>query len=315
MNYKDYYKILGVDRKATEPDIKKAYRKLAMKYHPDRNPGNKQAEETFKDINEAYQVLSDTEKRTRYDQLGESYADWQRRGGASNGFNWQDWVARQPQGARGSQGSRVNVNNFQDIFSGGGLGGFSDFFTSIFGGPMGQPGAGLRGSRRAAAPSYTQPVSISFTEAYKGTERALQAGDHRFEVKIPAGARTGTKIRVAGAGLADGRGQTSDIYLEIEVAEDSRFERKGDDLYTDVAVDLLSAVLGGQANVLTPAGNVLLTIPPGTQPGQTFRLAGRGMPHLKNSKEFSDLYARIKIQIPRELTAKQRALFEQLKNS
>jgi curved DNA-binding protein len=311
MDYKDYYKILGVDRKASGQEIKKSYRKLAMKYHPDRNPGNKQAEETFKDINEAYQVLSDSDKRARYDQLGESYATWQRSGGAGSGFNWQDWVA-QPQGA---QGTRVNVENFQDVFGASGFGGFSDFFNSIFGGAVGQPGGGMRGGRRAAAPSYTQPVSISFMEAYQGTERALQAGDRRFEVKIPAGARTGTKVRVPGAGPADGRGQHGDIYLEIEVAEDSRFERQGDDLSTDVTLDLLTAVLGGQANVQTPAGNVLLTIPPGTQPGQTFRLAGRGMPHLKNAREFGDLYARIKVQIPRELTAKQRALFEQLKNS
>ncbi len=316
MDYKDYYKILGVDRKASPQDIKKSYRKLAMKYHPDRNPGNKQSEETFKNINEAYQVLSDPAKRGRYDQLGESYATWERSGGAPNGFNWQDWVTQQSQGAPGSQssqGSRVNVENFQDIF-GDGMGGFSDFFNSIFGGLGGQPGAGPRGGRRAAAPSYSQPVQISFAEAYQGTERSLQVGDRRLEVKIPAGARTGTKIRVPGAGPADARGQQGDIYLEIAMAEDSRFERKGDDLYTDVSVDLLTAVLGGQANVVTPAGTVLLTIPPGTQPGQTFRLGGRGMPHLKNPAEHGDLYARVKVQIPRELTAKQRTLFEQLKN-
>jgi curved DNA-binding protein len=310
MDYKDYYKILGVDRKASEQEIKKSYRKLAMKYHPDRNPGNKQAEETFKDINEAYQVLSDSEKRARYDQLGESYSTWQRSGGAANGFNWQDWINRQPQG----QGARVSTQDFSDVF-GSGFGGFSDFFNSIFGGSAGRPGASMRGGRRAAAPNYSQPVSITFNEAFQGTERALQVGDRRFEVKIPAGARTGTKIRVPGAGPADGGGQHGDIYLEIEVAEDSRFERQGDDLYTDVSIDLLTAILGGQVSVSTPAGNVLLTIPPGTQPGQTFRLAGRGMPHLKNPKEFGDLYARSKVQIPRELTPKQRALFEQLKNS
>jgi curved DNA-binding protein len=315
MDYKDYYKILGVDRKASAPDIKKSYRKLAMKYHPDRNPGNKQSEETFKDINEAYQVLSDPEKRARYDQLGESYATWQNSGRAASGFNWQDWVTQQPQAARGARGARVNVEDFQDVFGNSGLGGFSDFFNSIFGGLGGQPAAGTRSGRRAAAPSYSQPVRISFTEAYQGTERSLQVDDRRLEVKIPAGARTGTKIRVPGAAPADSRGQHGDIYLEIEMAEDSRFERKGDDLYTDVTIDLFTAVLGGQANVPTPAGNVLLTIPPGTQAGQTFRLAGRGMPHLKNSKQYGDLYARIKVQIPRELTAKQRALFEQLKNS
>ena len=310
MDYKDYYKILGVDRKANASEIKKAYRKLAMKYHPDRNPGNKQSEETFKDINEAYQVLSDTEKRGRYDQLGESYNTWQRSGGAASGFNWQDWVTQQPQG----QGTRVNVENFEDVF-GGGLGGFSEFFNSIFGGLGGQPGAGTRVGRRTAAPNFVQPVKITLVEAFQGTERAFQVGDRRLEVKIPAGARTGTKVRVPGAGPADGRGQQGDIYLEIEVVEDNRFERKGDDLYTDITIDLYTAVLGGQANVLTLAGSVLLTIPPGTQPGQTFRLAGRGIPHLKSPKDHGDLFARVKIQIPRQLSPEQRALFEQIKNS
>ena len=310
MDYKDYYKILGVDRKASEADIKKSYRKLAMKYHPDRNPGTKQAEETFKDINEAYQVLSDSEKRARYDQLGASYANWQRSGGAAGGFNWQDWFTQQPQG----QGTRVNVGNFEDVF-GSGFGGFSDFFNAIFGGLGGQADTRTRVSRRTSTPNYTQPVKISFMEAYLGTERALQVDGRRLEVKIPPGARTGTKIRVPGTGPADARGQHGDIYLEIEVAEDNRFERQGDDLHTEVSIDLLTAVLGGQANVPTPAGAVLLTIPAGTQPGQTFRLAGRGMPHLKNPKEFGDLYAKVKVQIPRQLSDQQRTLFEKLRNA
>jgi curved DNA-binding protein len=309
MDYKDYYKVLGVDRKASQPDIKKSYRKLAMKYHPDRNPGNKQAEETFKEINEAYQVLSDPEKRNRYDQLGDSYASWQRTGGAT-GFNWQDWVAQQPRG----QGAQVNMEGFQDIF-GGDMGGFSDFFNSIFGGRGSQPGAATRMNRRTAAPNYNQSVKISLMEAYQGTERSLQVGDRRFEVKIPAGARTGTKIRVQGTAPVDARGQHGDIYLEIEVTEDGHFERKGDDLTTDVSIDLLTSVLGGQTNVPTLAGNVMLTIPAGTQPGQTFRLTGRGMPHLKDPQVFGDLFARIKVQIPRQLNAQQRTLYEQLRNS
>ncbi len=310
MEYKDYYKILGVDRKASEQDIKKAYRKLAMKYHPDRNPGNKQAEETFKDINEAYQVLGDSEKRTRYDQLGASYSSWQQSGGAGTGFNWQDWVASQPRGQR----SRVNVNNFDGAF-GSGFGGFSEFFNSIFGGLGGQPVTGARGGRRQPAPSYSQPVRISFQEAFNGTERALQVGDRHLEVKIPAGSKTGTRVRVPGAGPAASNGQPADIYLEIEVMPDNRFERQGDDLITDVTIDLYIAVLGGSVNVSTPAGNVLLTIPPGTQPGQTFRLAGRGMPHLKNSKETGDLFAKVKVQVPRQLTTQQRTLFEKLRDS
>ena len=310
MEYKDYYKILGVDRKASEQDIKKAYRKLAMKYHPDRNPGNKQAEETFKDINEAYQVLGDSEKRARYDQLGASYASWQQSGGTATGFNWQDWFTSQPRGQRG----RVNVSSFEDAF-GGGLGGFSDFFNAIFGGLGGQPATRTRGGARQARPSYSQPVRITFQEAYNGTKRALQVGDRHLEVKIPAGAKTGTRVRVPGAGPAASNGQKTDIYLVIEVSQDNRFERQGDNLYTDVTIDLISAVLGGKANVTTPAGNVLLTIPAGTQPGQTFRLAGRGMPHLKNSKEFGDLFVKVKVQIPRQLSTQQRTLFEKIRDS
>ena len=170
-------------------------------------------------------------------------------------------------------------------------------------------------NRRTATPNYNQVVKISFMEAYQGTERSLQVGDRHFEVKIPAGARTGTKIRVQGTAPVDARGQHGDIYLEIEVMEDNKFERQGDDLTTEIIVDLLTAVLGGQANVPTPAGNVLLTIPAGTQPGQTFRLTGRGMSHLKNPQVYGDLFARIKVQIPRQLNAQQRSLFEQLRKS
>ena len=311
MEYKDYYKILGVERKSAAPDIKKAYRKLAMKYHPDRNPGNKQAEETFKEINEAYQVLSDPEKRARYDQLGASYSSWQQSGGAATGFNWGDWFTSQP---RGQQGGRVRAENYDEAF-GSGFGGFSDFFNAIFGGLGGQPVTGARGNRRTAPLSYNAPVRISIHEAYQGTERELQVGDRRLQVKIPAGAKTGTKVKVPGAGPASPNGQHGDVYLEIEVAEDHQFERQGDDLYTDVTVDLYTAILGGKANVVTPAGTVVLTIPPGTQPGQLIRLAGRGIPHLKSPTEHGDLFARIKVQIPRQLTTQQRTLFEKLRDS
>lgn len=307
MEYKDYYKILGVDRSADEATIKKAYRKLAMKHHPDRNPGNKAAEEKFKDINEAYQVLSDPVKRDRYNQLGESYTRWQQAGGSTNGFNWQDWVTRQPQGGQ----QRVAVEDLESLF-GGGLGGFSDFFSSIFGGMGTEPGTGRGRSRRAAPQTYTQTVSISFMEAFNGTQRTLQVGDHRLEVKIPAGARTGTRVRVPGVVPGATGGGASDIYLEIEVLEDARFQRDGDDLTTEVTTDLYTAVLGGQVSVPTPAGEVLLTIPAGTQPGQKFRLAGRGMPRLKNPQTHGDLFARLKVQLPRDLNSRQKSLFEQL---
>ena len=308
MEYKDYYKILGVDRKASEDEIKRAYRKLALKYHPDRNPDNKQAEEKFKEINEAYQVLSDPQKRNRYDQLGDSYSRFQQRGGAPGGFNWEDWFTQEP----ASQGNvRVDfgdLGDLNDILGGG----FSEFFTRIFGGA----GVGTttgRGGRpsRAQRPTYQYETEITLQEAFQGATRRIEVDGKRLEVKIPAGSHTGTKVRVADV-LSDPSGQKGDLYLVIKVLDDKRYERKGDDLYMDVNVDLYTAVLGGEATVQTLNGNVVLTIPPGTQPGQTFRLTGRGLPHLKKPEEHGDLYAQIKVNLPRKLSQQQRDLFEQL---
>lgn len=307
MEYKDYYKILGVDRKATQDEIKKAFRKLAMKYHPDQNKDNKQAEEKFKEINEAYEVLSDPQKRERYDQLGSSYAQWQQRGGNPGNFNWSEWY--------GGQGAQVNPEDFGDIF-----GGFSDFFRVIFGG---MPASGSTQFRQATRPGarqvnrqpakLEQKVQITLEEAYSGTQRILQVDDRRIEVKIPAGARNGTKVRVAGAGPANGFGQKADIYLVIEVLPHNRYSVNGSDLTTEVKIDLFTAVLGGKVTVPTLSGNVSLTIPPGTQPGQKFRLSGRGMPILKSANSFGDLYVQVIVEIPKKLTDNQRRLFEEMK--
>lgn len=306
MEYKDYYKILGVDRNASEEEIKKAFRKLAMKYHPDRNPGDKKAEETFKDINEAYEVLSDPEKRRRYDQLGESYTRWQQAGGAPGGFNWNEWFSGAPGGVR------VEYTNLDDLF-GGGAGGFSDFFQAIFGG-MGGGAATRTATRttRSRPPAVEHPVEITLQEAYRGTERTITIDGRRLQVKIPAGADNGTKVRMAGVGQPGPNGTRGDIYLVVQVIPDPRFERKGNDLYTDFDLDLYTAVLGGEARVDTPDGQVVLTIPPGTQPGQTFRLAGRGMPHLRNPHNRGDLFARARVSLPRNLTPQQREYFEKL---
>jgi curved DNA-binding protein len=289
MDYKDYYKILGVDRKASAEEIKRAYRKLAMQVHPDRNPGDKRAEERFKEINEAYQVLSDSQKRSRYDQLGESYSQWQRNGAPGN-FDWGQWSAQQ-----GAQ-----EVGFDDLF--GGEGAFSDFFRSIFGG-MGM-GETPRGRTRTAQ-SLQQPVAISLREAFSGTTRQLQIGNRRVEVRLPAGARTGTRVRVPLGG------QGGEVLLVIEVADDPAFEREGNDLHTKVSIDVFKAMLGGEVEVKTMSGKVLLTIPAGTQPEQVFRVAGRGMPLLKRPESKGDLYVQVKVQIPRQLTAKQKSLLEE----
>ena len=309
MEYKDYYKILGVDRKASEDEIKRAYRKLALQYHPDRNPGDKKAEDKFKEINEAYQVLSDTEKRKRYDQLGESYARYQQRGGAPGGFNWDDWVT-QP-GSMGGRGGnvRVEVGDLNDLFGGG----FSEFFSRIFGGAPDMGTAG-RGTFRTQVPqpAYEHELEISLREAYQGTTRRIEVDGRRLDVKIPPGARTGTKVRVAAALDSGAGGQKGDLYLIIKVMDDPDYSRKGNNLYTEAKIDLYTAVLGGEVTVKTLSGNVVLTVPAGTQPGQTFRLTGRGMPKLRDPKSFGDLYVKANVDLPRKLSPKQRELFEKL---
>lgn len=321
MDYKDYYKILGVDRKASDDEIKRAYRKLALRYHPDRNAGDKQAEEKFKEINEAYQVLSDPEKRARYEQLGESYTRYQQRGGAPGGFNWDDWYASQAQG-QGQRGGgvRVEVGDLGDIFGQTGAGDFSEFFRRIFGGApdmdtfyrrQSQPGGG---AQRRPVESYQQPVTISLQEAFLGTTRRIEVDGRQLEVKIPAGARTGTKVRVAEAITTGTDLPKSDLYLVIQVSDDPRFERKGDNLHTVVSIDLYTAVLGGTVTVPTLSGDVVLTIPAGTQNGRTFRLASRGMPHLRKKDERGDLYVKVSVKIPRDLTSRQKELFQEIAN-
>ena len=296
MDYKDYYQSLGVARTASADEIRKEYRKLAMKYHPDRNPNDKQAEDHFKEINEAYQVLSDPQKRARYDQLGSAYSNYQRGGGAPDGFNWDQWQTRNT----GGNGQQVN---FDDLFGAGG-GGFSDFFSSIFGG-MG--GGQVNTGRRSAQPSYEQTMPITLLEAFKGSKRILESGGRRLEVKIPAGAKTGSKIRVTG-GAPGG----ADLYLKVDVEHDPRFEREGDNLQTPVTIDVFTALLGGEVEVETMTGKVKLTIPAGTQPEQLFRLAGRGMPHLKDAEQKGDLFVRVKVRIPRNLSAEQKTLLTQV---
>lgn len=306
MEYKDYYQILGVDKKATKKEIKQAYRKLALKYHPDRNPDDKRAEEKFKEINEAYQVLSDTQKRARYDQLGDSYFRWQQGGGAPGGFNWDEWSSHP--GRRSNV--RVEVGDLGDLFGGGD---FSEFFRRIFGGMGGMGTASPRTSRRQRPLTYDYQVSISLTEAYHGTTRRLEVDGRRLEVKIPPGARTGTKVRVARA-ITTPDGRKGDLYLLIKVMDDPIYERKGNDLYVDVELTLTQAVLGAEVPVKTMSGSVMLTIPAGTQPGQKFRLKGRGMPKLKTPDSFGNLVVRVKVKIPASLTPEQRALFESLSN-
>ncbi len=316
MEYKDYYKILGVDKNATQKEIKAAYRKLARKYHPDVNPDDPGAQERFKDINEAYQVLSDPEKRQKYDQLGANWRQWERMGGRPEDFNWQQWTT-------GPGGQRVHVRygtpeDLGDLF--GGLGGFSDFFEQIFGG-MGdfRSTPDIGGFRQQPARSrrgqdIEQPVDITLEEAFHGTKRLFQMNGHRIEASIPCGVKTGSKVRIRGKGMPGSAGAPAgDLYLKVRVKPHPVFDRKGDNLYVDVDVPLYTALLGGEVRVPTLTGHVMLTIPPETQNGQTFRLAGQGMPKLKNPKVRGDLFARVNVRLPKNLTEREKELIRQLR--
>jgi curved DNA-binding protein len=300
MEYKDYYRILGVARDADTKQINRAFRKLAQQYHPDRNPGDKQSEEKFKEINEAHEVLGDPAKRAKYDQLGESYRAWQRTGGQGSGFDWSQWQTAPPEGVR------IEYTDLDDLLGGG----FSDFFNAIFG--------GIRGSRQGrSAPSrgrrqrIEQPVHISLQEAYTGTTRMLHVNGRRLEVKIPPGSKSGTKVRIPAHELQDGQA-SGDLYLVVTVDKDPLLERKGDDLHASAVVDLYDAVLGGEIRVPTPSGALMLTVPSGSQPGQVFRLQGRGMPNLRNPKTHGDFYVQIKVRIPRTLSDEEKELFHKL---
>jgi curved DNA-binding protein len=282
MESQDYYKILGVNRNAKTEDIKKAYRNLARKYHPDKNPGNKEAEKRFKQINEAYEVLSDAEKRAKYDQLGSHYQQFQQ-----GGMNWNDFT--------GGAGA-------------GSEGGFADFFSSFFGGrareSYKQP---IRGR------DLEQPIEITLEEAYHGTERVLSRGSKRRTIRIPPGARDGTRVRVAGEGEAGyANGPAGDLFLIVSLKPHPIFERREDDLYTELKIDLYTAVLGGEATVPTLGGDVKFRIPASTQSGQRIRISGRGMPKLHAPDEHGDLFVRVLIQVPTNLSGKELALFEQL---
>lgn len=297
MEYQDYYERLGVDRKATQKQIKQAYRKLARQYHPDVNPNDASAQDKFKQINEAYEVLSDPEKRKKYDLLGADFKRYQQ-GGQGGGFDW----GRYTRGTGTAGGA-------------GGTGDFSDFFESIFGG-LGQAGRGRTTQPARRGQDIESPLDVTLREAYEGTRRIVTVDGERLEVSIPAGVRDGSKIRMKGkGGRGAGGGTRGNLYLITRVLEDPMFERSGDDLIVDVAVDLYTAVLGGEVAVPTLDGKrLIVTVPAGTSSGRKIRLRGRGMPHLKGEGR-GDLLARIQIEVPERLSDAQRAQFEQMRDS
>lgn len=298
----DYYDILGVDEDASAEAIKKAYRDLARKYHPDRNPDKPKAEERFKEIQEAYSVLSDEEKRKAYDA--------RRRFGG--GFGGQGF------GANGGQQRRAPGGGFDVRFEQGGgegFGGFSDIFNSFFGG--GGSGGGRSqtrspfGQQRARGQDVETTLRISFEDALRGGKREVTLPDgETIRINIPKGVRSGFKIRLRGRGEPGPRGQRGDLYVTFQVADHPRFRRKGDDVYVTEAVNAIEAMLGTERRIPTPYGQrVKITIPPGTQPGEKLRIRGQGVK--TENRGTGDLYVEVDVTIPDNLSPSQRSTLRQ----
>ncbi len=323
MEFKDYYSTLGVAKTATEKEVKQAFRKLARKFHPDVNPGDKAAEAKFKEINEAYEVLGDPAKRKKYDELGANWRMYEQAGAAGGGAGpfagqWNVNVGGGPGGYR-----TMSPEEMEEMF--GDSNPFSDFFTTFFGGGF-EPGArapgapGARGgrARQRAGRDVEHELELTLEDAYHGTTRrlALKHDGHArtVDVRIPAGVGDGSRVRVAGEGeQGSGGAAAGDLYLRVRLAPHPVFERKGRDVYVKAPVPVTVAVLGGEAEVRTLAGKpARLRIPPLTQNGQVFRLKGFGMPAVGKVDEKGDLYARVDVQLPVRLSSEERAHYEAL---
>jgi len=324
MDFKDYYSTLGVAKTATEKELKQAFRKLARKYHPDVNPGDKSAESKFKEINEAYEVLGDPAKRKKYDELGANWRAYEQAGAGAGGFDPSQFSGGPWNVNQGGGGFRTMTEDEVREMFGGESSPFSDFFQTFFGGAgpaAGEPNRRGRGSRgrSSARPGrdVEHELELGLEDAYNGTMRRLtlkhDGHSRSVDVRIPAGVGDGARVRVAGEGEPGvGGAPSGDLFLRIRLARHPQFELKGKDLYVHVPIPLTTAVLGGEAEAPTIAGKMLrLKIPPTTQNGQVFRLKGHGMSTGK-SGDRGDLYATVNVQLPRELSPEQRKHFEEL---
>lgn len=293
MDYKDYYSVLGVAKDAPQAEIKKKYRKLAVKYHPDKNPDNPEAEKKFKELSEAYEVIGDAEKRKKYDELG---------------ANWKQYVQFQNAGFSGQKQRYQYGGDFGQSFSGG----FSDFFDAFFGGG-GAGAAGFGGDpygRRAqAAPTTRATLGLSFDESFHGVAKVVELRGDKIRLNIKPGAYTGQKLKLKGKGQGGG-----DLIIDIEVNNPYGFRRDGAQLTAVLKVDLYTAVLGGKVNLKTPHGDVKVPIAKGTQSGRKLRLRGKGMPVYEKQGTFGDMIVEIVVEVPAKLSAEQEKLFEQLRS-
>ncbi|MCY3946141.1 MAG: J domain-containing protein [Anaerolineaceae bacterium] len=280
---RDPYKVLGVSRNASDEDIKKAFRRLAKRWHPDANPDKPEAEARFKEISVAYEILEDPEKRKLYDRYGHNFANIAGNGAAGAG----------------------HAQGFDDAT-----------LQEILEGLFGSSGRGPGRARPSRGQSIERPLAINLQEAWSGASRRIRHGGRSIDVSIPRGARDGTKVRLAGGGEPDPfGGPPGDLFLIIEVLQHGRFKRDGDNLEVEVPLDMFTALLGGEVEVPTLSGSVRLKVPPGTQSGRRFRLSGRGMPLLRRKDQFGDLLARVRITVPTRLSAEQRRLAEELRDS
>ena len=306
MAYIDYYKILGVDKSATQDDIKKAYRKRARKLHPDLNPNDKEAERQFKELNEANEVLSNPENRAKYDKYGEHWK------------HGEEYEKAQQQQQRQYQ---HEGGNFGGGFSGADFGegeDFSDFFQSMFGGTGEGFGRSSRGSAsgKFKGQDVEAELTLSLKDAAITHPQTFDINGKKVRITIPAGVYDGQQIRLKGHGSPGyNGGPAGDLYITFNIPADPDFERSGDDLKTKVTIDLYTAVLGGDVTVNTLSGSVNLKVKPGTQNGMTVRLKGKGFPVYKKDGQFGDLFVTYEVQLPTHLSEKQKELFEQLKNS
>ena len=295
MTFIDYYKTLGIDKKASSADIKNAYRKLARKYHPDLNPNDKNAKANFQQINEANEVLSDPEKRKKYDQYGK---DWK------HADQFEDAKQHQQQSSN-NQGSRYSGGQFD--------GDFSDFFESMFGGST---GAGRSRQAKFRGEDYNAELHLDFIEAYTTHQQTLTVNKKNIRITIPAGIENGQTIKIAGhGGPGTNGGPNGDLYITFSITNHPKFKRLGDNLYITIDIDLYTAVLGGEITIDTLNGKVKLKVKPETQHGSKIKLKGKGFPVYKNEGQFGDLFITYAVKIPTNLTDKQKALFAELAKS
>lgn len=310
MDFKDYYKILEVDKSATADEIKKKYRQLAQKYHPDKNQGNPAAENKFKDLNEAYDVLSDAEKRAKYDSLGSSFSKFRNSGGSSADFNWSDWMNKNQSSQRRKKTSDM-FSGINDFFSKNETS--SDFFEKIFGGGFGNKQKSTR-NQSAKGSDYQTNVEITLEEAYKGCSKIINIDNQKIEVKFKPGIENGQNLKISGKGLpGKNGGERGDLLIAVNIKPHKRVNRKGDDLYVEITVDLYKAVLGGTSKITTFAGTVKLSIPPESQQGKVLCLKGLGMPNYNTPDKTGDLYVTLNVKLPENLSEKERELFTELK--